>query len=112
MPYISNREYIHHLRAVRQAKLVSIVLAVGIGIGTVVGLVAGSGLGVFRTSFFDAYQPPTGDERIIHSEKEKEEAKKWEAAAKEAERRAANAERALAESNAATKGEVRPDKKR
>jgi hypothetical protein len=103
MPFVSNREYIHQLRAARQAKRISIVLAIGIGIGIGTGLIAGSGLGVFRTSLFDAYQLLTGDERVVHSEKEKKEAKKWEAAAKGAERRAANAERALAEIKAAAK---------
>jgi hypothetical protein len=109
MPYISNREYLHQLRAVRQAKRISIVLAIGIGIGLVAGLVTGSGLGIFHTTFFDAYHPPTGDERVAHSEKEKKEAKKWEAVAKEAERRAATAEKAL---DAVTKGEVKSDKKK
>jgi hypothetical protein len=111
MPYISNREYIHQLRAVRQAKRISIVLAIGIGIGTIAGLVTGSGLGIFHTSLFDAYQPTTGDERIIPSEKYKEEAIKSKAAADAAESRAANAERALAELMAAAKGENKSGKK-
>jgi hypothetical protein len=81
MPYVSNREYIHELRAVRQAKRISFVLAIGIGIGLVTGLVTGSALGIFHTSLFDAYQPPTGNERVVHSEKEKKEAEKWEAVA-------------------------------
>jgi hypothetical protein len=105
MSMSSQRAYWHRRRNIHRVKRVSLVLVSGVAIGAATGLAAGTGLGLFRFSLFDAVRSPEEkDKTNPASVGSNPEADYWRALARMAEEKAVQAEKEKPK-NAPTKNE-------
>jgi hypothetical protein len=94
MSMSSQRAYWHRRRNIHRVKRVSLVLVSGIAIGAATGLAAGTGLGLFRFTLFDAVRSPAENVKTYPASASiNPEAEYWRALARMAEEKAVQAEK-------------------